>query len=200
MKKILIFCISICLNLSQINFALAEENTQTTEEVVSSVENSEATAKIIENVEINKEKEPEYEVVHKVEVERVPLPTCDDATLVSKTSEYITSYLSKNDNAGTLYRRRRYFILHNLDKFTPENIANYKTAATRPVSDIIADVKMNSGVAEENMLLCKNQSSNKFAGKLYSLVYPFEDGYKVILINLAYKSDSKDETSFTYKN
>ncbi len=137
-------------------------------------------------------------IVHQVEKQIIPMPTCQDEKLISATKEFISEFYKDDTNKNVKERRHRYFLTHNLDKFSKENIANYKTEATKPVSDIIADRKINKSIAEENMLLCKNQSQNKEAGELFLLVYPESDSYRVEVINLELKPTGK-ETSFLYK-
>jgi len=212
MNKLLILFLSLMLtvpayaeelqNNTEQTVEVAQENTneavkEGADEAQVSVENSEAVK--VEDINTEGVKQPEFEIVRVVEKEITPMPACDDEQLFEKTKEYITAYFDKTKNEGTLYRRRRHFILKGLDKFEKENIANYKTSATRPVSDIIADVKINKSVVEENMQLCKNKSLDEYAGKIYLLIYPQNDEYEVQIINLAYKQNSKNETSFSYK-
>lgn len=144
--------------------------------------------------------EPYQVITRKIEREVVPLPECNDGKLIAATREYIEAFFQKSENKNILFRRRRYFILNSLDKFEKENIANYKTEETRPVSDAVIDLKMNKNVLEENMLLCKNQSKNKFSANIYILVHPIAKGYKVILLNLDDRDYIGEETSFTYEN
>lgn len=137
-------------------------------------------------------------IVRQVEKQLVSLPTCQDKKLISATKEFISEFYKGDTNKNVKHRRRRYFLTHDTGNFSKENIGNYKTEDTKPVSDIIADRKINKGIAEENMLLCKNQSRNKEAGELFLLVYPESDSYRVEVINLELKPTGK-ETSFLYK-
>lgn len=203
MRNLLVLILSLVLSTFN---AYAEETPEpataenVAEEVAAPEENNVQKATIDpKEISSEPEKKPELEVVHQIERKMIPMPACDDETLLKRSSEFIGAYFEANANEGTLYRRRRYFILHNLDKFQTENVANYKTAATSPVSDIIADIKTNHGVAEENMRLCKNISSDKFAGKIYLLIYPEEEGYRVHVINLLDKQTTNEEASFIYK-
>lgn len=129
-------------------------------------------------------------VVYTVEKEILPLPSCDDKTLMAKTKEYITAYFAKSDNVGTLFRRRRHFLINNMEDFTLENIANYKTAATSPISDEIVDLQINHNILEENMRLCKKKAADKLYSDIYLLVYPIETGYRVHVLNLDKRSNA----------
>lgn len=143
---------------------------------------------------------PKEEITYTVEKEIVALPKCDNEKLLAKTKEYVAAFFKEQaDNKGTPFRRRRHFIEKNLNMFGEENVANYKTASARPVSDIIIDLKANHNVLEENMRLCKNQSKNPTAENLYILVYPAPKGYTVRLINLPYTRNVNQETSFVYE-
>ncbi|MCM1324750.1 MAG: hypothetical protein NC218_11575 [Acetobacter sp.] len=148
---------------------------------------------IIENINTSVVAETPAPIVYEIEKEIIPLPTCDDARLMNKTKEYITAYFSKSDNKSVLFRRRRDFLLKNMGNFSTENIANYKTAATSPVSDEIIELQMNHKVLAENIRLCKKQAANKLYDDIYLLIYPSEKGYEVNLLNL-------DKPSLTQKN
>ena len=125
-----------------------------------------------------------------------PLPDCKDAVLLGAVKDFVAGFYAGNADKNAAFRRRRHFITHNLAEFSRENIANYKTEAARPVSDIIIDLKVNKNILEENMLLCKNQSPYKDPGNVYILVYPEEDGYRAHLINLGAQGE---DVSFFYK-
>lgn len=123
-------------------------------------------------------------ITRKVEKKLLPVPECNDEKLLAKTKEFLTAYFAKSDNKGVIFRRRKHFMLNGLADFTTENIANYKSAATRPISDIIIELQMNEKIVEENMRLCKKASVSKVLGDLYLLVYPYKEGYKVHILNL----------------
>ena len=142
------------------------------------------------------DKQPAEVFTHKVEKKLLPLPDCKDAVLLGAVKDFVAGFYAGNADKNAAFRRRRHFITHNLAEFSRENIANYKTEAARPVSDIIIDLKVNKNILEENMLLCKNQSPYKNPGNVYILVYPEDDGYKVHLINLDAKGE---DVSFFYK-
>ncbi|MBP3686740.1 MAG: hypothetical protein J6J35_00065 [Alphaproteobacteria bacterium] len=145
------------------------------------------------------EPKPEEAIVYTVEKKLIPLPECNSPKLLTSAKEHIATFLQKASTNSTLFRRRRHFILKSLDAFTTENIADYKTSAQSPVSDIIADLKMNSGVLEENMRLCKNENIYRSESPLFLLIWPEEGKYKVRVINLSDKRYVDLETSFVYE-
>jgi len=143
--------------------------------------------------------EPKEVIVRKIEKNIVELPSCSDEKLVAQTKEFIIEYY-KNEQLSNIYdRRRKHFILSNIDKYSPENIENYKSEKTRPVSDVIIDTKINKGVLEENMRLCKNLSQNKEASNVYLLIFSDNKNIKVTIINLKKNHSIEDDTSFIYK-
>lgn len=186
----------------------SEESAQEPDETVSEEQNQEpkegVSEELMEQVEqenaLDTPKKTEYEEIREVAEEIIPLPACDDERLRKEAFKYINDYFNLASNEGTLFRRRRYFVLHNLDKFKEENIANYKTEETSPVSDMIAATKINKGIAEENLRLCKNTAKDKFAGKIFLLIYPEQNGVRTRVINLVDKQRIDDEASFFYEN
>ena len=171
MKKILILLLFFLLNFS--SETVAEESiTSETQAVTEKQENAQGDAQIKtddtevgtslseeEKLEINiPSQQVELTVEKNFPIQKINLPTCDNEQLLELTKDYISSYFANSKNEGNLYRRYRHFILHNLNQFREVNIADYKTAQARPVSDIIADIKVNKGILEENIRVCKNQS------------------------------------------
>lgn len=138
-------------------------------------------------------------VVRQVEKKVVSLPECNDAELIAKTKEFIAAYFDKRKDVNAAFRRRRHFITKGVGTFVKENIADYKTDKKRPISDLIVDLKVNQGVAEENIRLCRSQSPNREVSGLYLLLYPQKGGYKVYIPNLTPSETLKDIVSFSYE-
>ena len=143
--------------------------------------------------------QPKEVIVHKIKKDIYPLPTCNDEALIKAVKNYVDEFYGKEKQSNVLARRREYFIKNNLVSFSKENVAFYKKQDKRPVSDIIINLKVNHGVIEENMLLCKNNSKNIEASRLYILVYPYEQKYKVQVINLTPQDDIDRENVFIYE-
>ncbi len=150
-------------------------------------------------VDTQNSKQPKEVIVHKIKKDIYPLPTCNDEALISAVKNYIDEFYIKEKQSNVLARRREYFIKNNLISFSKENVAFYKKQDKRPVSDIIINLKVNHGVIEENMLLCKNNSKNVEASRLYILVYPYEQKYKVRVVNLTPQDDIDKENVFIYE-
>lgn len=193
MKKLFFCC--LCLLLAQPVCAEQESNSsivevsQTAE--VSSSENTSAVQDVSETFAT---------IVRTVEKDIKPLPQCNDEKLLAEARDFVTKYYQKNENMGVMFRRHRHFVLKALQsEFEQENVANYRTQETRPISDIIAELKVNQGVAEENIILCKKQISIKGMKDIYLLVYPVEEGYKVHVLNLNPKREKTPDSSFIYK-
>ena len=144
-------------------------------------------------------KAPKEVIVYEIKKDIKPLPECSDERLINAVKEYIADFYSKNKSGNVLARRRQHFIENNIKEFSKENILYYKSEATKPVSEIIMNLKLNGGVIEENILLCKNNSRNVEAGKLFFIVYPYEEDYKVIVVNLTPKYNFDQENSFILK-
>ncbi len=141
--------------------------------------------------------------VKKIEKNIIELPTCKDKKLLEKTKEFITSYYDKNMADNVLDKRRKFFVLKNIENFEEESVANYKTEDKRPVADVIASLLINKNVLEENLRLCKNTSPNKEASELFFLIYPNEeqkDSFRVRILNLfTKKKRMNDEVIFIYE-
>lgn len=197
MKKILLYCYFLLLGLP------ASAEVETAAEAVAKVQpvvaqTSEEPAADLETPATTEE-QPFETIIHKVEKEIIPLPSCNDDKLLEQTKEFLVSYYAKSNNQGVMFRRRRHFVLNALNDLKQENIANYKTQQARPISDIIVNLKMNKNIIEENMLLCKKELADNSKSALYLLVYPEEEGYRVYVVNLDPKHETGLENNFIYK-
>lgn len=154
-------------------------------------------ASVIEKASKENDK-PIETITHTIEKDIISLPDCNDEKLIAKTKEFIENHFSKITNQNVTFRRRRYFILNGLNEYTKENIANYKTEKSRPVSDLIVNLRVNGNIIEDNMLLCKNSNTNDTVGNIYLLVHPKDDGYRTYVINIS-KSAPVESMYFDYK-
>lgn len=217
MRRILILLLSVLLNFSA--EVQAEEDIAETPQIVEEEQekaqlNSQMKVEETENnMDLSGKENPgvdelvvsspqiEVEVEKSLPVQEINLPSCEDEKLLELAKDYITSYFENSKNEGTLYRRYRHFILHNLNQFIEVNVANYKTAQAAPVSDMIADIKVNKGIMEENIRLCKNQSKDRYAGKMYMIIYPKEaESFQVDLVNLTPNKSENKNTGFVFTN
>jgi hypothetical protein len=135
-------------------------------------------------------------IVHKVVKNIVNIPECNDDKLIKDVNEFIINFYKENKSYNVFERRRKFFILDNLSSFSQENINNYKTEKTKPISDVLIDLKINSKVLEENMRICRNNNPN--VTDFYMLIYYNNEAYTVRLINLKYNQPASEEISFTY--
>jgi hypothetical protein len=189
MKNIL--TLSLCFLLSIPAFA-EEANTGISEELIKQIDEENTT---------NAEKQPEIEIIHKVEHKVTPLPECNNPILYEKTKEFLKTYFAQFGNLGTLYRRRQYFVINSLDKFINEDISAYKTAEKQAIANAIANVEVNYNLQDDNLRLCKNTSENQYAKDTYLLISPKDDGYVVQILNLMDRQTKDDlDISFFYQD
>lgn len=151
------------------------------------------------DVVLSNENTPEEVFVREIKREIIELPLCSDSKLIEQAKNTIIDYYEKTQLSNISDRRRKHFILDNINNYSPENIENYKSEKARPVSDIIVDLKINKSVLEENMRLCKNLSKNKQASDVYLLIFADDTNTKVKIINLKKKQSIDDDISFIYE-
>ena len=137
-------------------------------------------------------------ITHKIQKDLVDMPSCDNERLVNEVKSFITDFFEKNKSYNVLTRRRKHFILSNLSSFKQENIANYNTSETVHVAGVVTNLFMNENILKENMRLCKSNDNNNI-DDFFILLYPVEEGYKVVLLNLIPKQSTSSNISFVYK-
>jgi len=183
--------LTLCLLLSIPAFA-EEADTEISEELIKQIDEENTT---------DAEKQPEIEIIHKVEHKITPLPECNNPILYEKTKEFLKTYFAQFGNLGTLYRRRQYFVINSLDKFINEDISAYKTAEKQAIANAIANVEVNYNLQDDNLRLCKNTSENQYAKDTYLLISPKDDGYVVQILNLMDRQTKDDlDISFFYQD
>lgn len=179
-------------------FALFSNLTVFAEEIIATYEGGTITSN--DAVAQENEQKPLETIVHKVEKEIVPMPTCNDEKLLEETKKFVTAYFKEHDNYNARYRRHKYFVLNNLQGFNEENVGNYKTSETSPISDTIIELKINEKIIEENMRLCKKRLPDNVGTEIYLLLYPVNNGYKVHVLNIEPNGQNRQNNIFTYKN
>ena len=175
MTKLLVLFLSLIL----INPAYAEDEASeamasTTEEISNENQNTNS-AEFFQKIEAEKasaENESDVEIIRQVEQKEFALPDCNDNMLYNKTKEFINSYFEKIGSQGTLYRRRHYFVINSLDRFTQEDVAAYKNSSKQVVANAIANIEVNYALTDENIRLCKNTGQNRYVKDIYLLIFP----------------------------
>lgn len=121
----------------------------------------------------------------------VAKPECQNPRLLQKVLERITSFYGQNPSNSIIDKRRQILMLKNLRNFQEVEIASFDPNENYAVSDQIISYKINKGLKEEEMRLCRSS----FQRPIYLLIYPHNNFYTVEIINFPGRALSKNFTT-----
>lgn len=123
------------------------------------------------------------------------LPVCNNADLVSGLRQALKDYYAANADSSLIEQRHRRLMLQNLAHFEEVPIKSLAPKDNYLLADHIIMAKINLGVAEAEMRLCRNLAQGKET-PLYLLIYPVEKGLMVEVLNLGGLAKKGDSAAF----
>lgn len=121
----------------------------------------------------------------------VAKPECQNPRLLQKVLEKIASFYRQNPSNSIIDKRRQTLMLKNLHNFQEVDIASFDPKENFAVSDQIISYKINKGLKEEQMRLCRSS----YPRPIYLLIYPHNNFYTVEIINFPGRALSKNFTT-----
>lgn len=111
------------------------------------------------------------------------LPSCDDAYLV-KTVKFAIEEYNDNNPVSSLYeRRKRLLQIKNINTFAEENTEDYKSSQDKVVSDKVLMTKINNGLTNAEIRICKTENNlNMKFDPVYLVIY--KDKYDLIQVSI----------------
>ena len=105
------------------------------------------------NNEMLDSKSQTNEVIHTIEKEIIPLPSCNNETLIQKTKDFVIAYYNENILQNIFDRRRKHFVIDNIDKFclVMGNEGNGVRKEIQDMCDKNLYIKTNSKVESLNV-------------------------------------------------
>ncbi len=118
----------------------------------------------------------------------VSKPSCGDKKLTDKVLARIAQYYKKNPQRSIMDLRHQNLLLKNLESFEKVDLTRFSPQENYAVSDKLIEYKINRGIKEEDMQLCRSQNENK----IYLLIYPENNFYTVEILNFADSAQGKN--------
>ena len=128
-------------------------------------------------------------------VEPQALPACNDTNLVAGLHQALKDYYAANTDTSLIEQRYRRLMLQNLAHFEEVPIKNLTPKDNYLLADHIIMAKINLGVTEAEMRLCRNLAQGKET-PLYLLIYPVKKGLMVEALNLGGLAKKGDSAAF----
>lgn len=126
-----------------------------------------------------------------------PRPDCKDPALSEGIIHKIKAYQEEHPSSMLIEKRRDILLLKNLAAFKEVSVNGFTAKQDFNVANAIIMAKINKGLHESDLLLCKSQGKGR-AQKIYALVYPVGDGHVVDIINFLPEGADKADFSFIF--
>lgn len=127
--------------------------------------------------------------VKPVEIVRPSLPKCNDEKLQRLLDDKIAEYYRKTPPESLIEKRMQHLILRNFHNFETVDTVDFSPDADRRVANRLITVKINNGLNDDEVRLCRTQSDSKLP-IVYLLIYPENYTYIVEVINFINYSPS----------
>ena len=127
--------------------------------------------------------------VKPVEIVRPSLPECNDEKLQRLLDDKIAEYYRKTPPESLIEKRMQHLILRNFHNFETVDTVDFSPDADRRVANRLITVKINNGLNDDEVRLCRTQSDSKLP-IVYLLIYPENYTYIVEVINFINYSPS----------
>ncbi len=119
------------------------------------------------------------------------LPRCDAPALMEALNAKVAEYYAGQPAENITTRRRQALILKNMEKFEEIDITSFQPSDNYQVANLIMMKKMNLGLVEADMRICKNEADS-ILSEVYLLIYPDNGMARASLINFTNNSANRE--------
>lgn len=117
----------------------------------------------------------------------IDMPNCDNLQLHQLVQDKIANYFKKEHATSIVEKRRQILLLRHLNKFESIDPAEITPQDNRLLADKIITYKINKGLEEENMRICRSLAYHP----IYLFMYPEQDAFRVEIVNFPGQADSE---------
>lgn len=142
--------------------------------------------------------EAEETVSFQAENERVEtnLPTCSDEALVKKVVQVLQEYYKTYPVTSLYEKRQRALQQRFMEKYEEVATAGFTAKKNRAVADKLLMTKINLGLDNSKIRLCKSTMSNEKFKTIYLMIFNNQYGETDVYI-LNFLNNPKEELHFT---
>lgn len=126
------------------------------------------------------------------------LPECNDAKLKDLVREKIVSHFASTNRRSLVDQRRQKLLLRNLEQFKEISVASFPRKENYWVADNILMTKINDGLKDEDLRLCRSSFSGRIA-PIYLLLHPENYQRVVDIINFVPQSGKGKDFFIIYE-
>lgn len=130
--------------------------------------------------------------------EQKELPLCSDGRLTEQVIAKILKQFEDNPQPSMVERRHRQLLLRNLKSFAEIPAAGFNRAESRSVADKLLMVKVNNGLNDGEVRLCRSASGSRLT-PVYLLLYPENHQTIVDILNFLPGAAANSEFFIIYE-
>ncbi|MBQ8465881.1 MAG: hypothetical protein IJ529_05465 [Alphaproteobacteria bacterium] len=121
-------------------------------------------------------------VITEAAVQRVQLPSCQDERLISQVKELLEQYHQEHPVSSLYEKRQRALQLRYITEYEEEKVAGYTAKKNEVVANKLLMTKINQGLADEEIRLCKSINQNAHFKPVYLMMYGDAEGQTQLFV------------------
>ena len=125
------------------------------------------------------------------------LPTCDNQKLHEQVKNIIKRHNEINSEKSLIARRRQALQLRFLSEYTEEKVTGFTAKKNREVADKLIITKINKGLVDSQVRICKSVTNGTTFEPVYLLMYA-DDNRQVEVFVLNYSEKPNQELKFRF--
>ena len=110
------------------------------------------------------------------------LPDCNDETLKEQVKIVISEYDARQKDTSLIAKRRQILQLRSLSEYSEENVSDFNSKKNRVVADTLIMTKINKGLVDNQVRLCKSQNEKDGFKPVYLLMYVNSDNLVNVMV------------------
>lgn len=138
---------------------------------------------------------PEEVIV--AEPERLPeLPSCQNEQLLAQVKGLLEEYDAEHPVSSIYDRRQRIMKMHFATAYEEEQVKGFTSKNNRIVANKLLMTKINKGLDDDEIRLCKSSKQSEQFKPLYLMIYPHANEWVVEVLNLLENPGEELKTTF----
>lgn len=104
------------------------------------------------------------------------LPKCNDKEMLQQVETLVDGYNAEHQVMSLLERRRRILQLRSMSEYEEEKVSGFTSRQNREVADKLLMTKINQGLTDSQIRLCKSKVKGSGFKAVYLMMYRDKDG------------------------
>ena len=124
------------------------------------------------------------------------LPSCQDERLLAQVKELLEEYDAEHPVSSIYDRRQRIMKMRFATSYEEEQVSGFTSKNNRVVADKLLMTKINNGLNDNEIRLCKSNKKSEQFSPIYLMIYPHANEWVVEVLNLLENSGEELKVTF----